>query len=952
MKKRNLFLLGALALFSAITISSRDVKIANAEEVNTHSVQVHYRRAIGKYDAADLWIWNISDGGEGTAIEYTSTDDYGGVTDVITLTSLPGSTSTPASEIGLIMRPNKGSWSGQSADIKVSLPTLSESGICHIYLMEGSNSYDFSIPESGYIKSASFIKMNKIKASIFMLDGSAGKDDISIAIYGDDEIVEIKTYTFNATNGDIDIELVNDVDLNKTYQLKVTYKSKTFSSYIDNNGIYDEDAFVNAFTYEGDDLGAVIDKVNNKTTFKLWAPTSSKVQIKLYQTGTPSSLGGSDVAETYDMIKQEKGVWYFEKQGNLHNTYYTYVVTNSAGTNEVIDPYAKGCGVNGIRGLVVDFEKINPEGFEYGKRANSITKRADASIYELHIRDYTKDENWGGNSSWSGKYLGLTQTGTTYNGVSTGLDNLKELGVTNIQIMPIYDQATVDESVSNPSYNWGYDPLNYNCLEGSYATDAFDGLVRIKEFKQMIMALTEAGIRVNMDVVYNHTAKSSDSNFELIVPGYYHRLNSDGSFSNGSGCGNEMASERPMVRKFMVDSTKFLYTEYNLSGFRFDLMELIDKTTMMDIYDTIYEIDPLTLIYGEPWTGGTSSLANGQGTNKSTVRTIVKKDEDGNIIGGVGKFNDDTRDAIVGRVPSPNSPGWLQGDAESYTRTFYDNIRFGITGGTFRRNSSYVDDATQTINYVSCHDNNTLWDKLQLSTYASNWKIEGDVDQIGFKKMYRQADTIVFLSEGIPFIQEGQEFLRSKPKVDGYGEGSIYDHNSYRSPDEVNKVRWKLKSDNTDIFNYYKDLIQFRKNHEAFKMNSASEIEEKLEFLYTDDSSSIVYRLTEEKDQYQDMIVIHNTSEKATITLPDGKWKVAFDKTGIVSDDTIYEGSIKIAFNESVVLYNINSVNNNDKTPSSTKKSCGKSAVSIVSMISLLSVIFVIGFKKKESLGI
>ena len=948
MKKRNIFFVALAFVFGALAHNAGDVA-ANALEQDTHSIQVHYHRADGDYSSWDLWIWSKTPNGNGQAKTYKNTDYFGGYTDPILLTSLTG-TDTKPTEVGLIYRiPD---WSKQSGDIIVSIPEKSPEGIFHAYLMDGSNEALTVAPKEGQVSSANMTANNVVKAKVFL--GTTPITADNIRVIEDGVAKEITDVQINKTSEEITVTLSEGVDLTKLLQFELTLNEETFTVTIGTAGLYDTEEFVNAFTYEGDDLGAIVSEDDSKTTFKLWAPTSTMVKLNLYSTGTPAVYnGGSDEAlAVYEMTKGEKGVWSYEINEDLHGTYYTYTVTNSAGTNETIDPYAKGCGVNGIRGLVVDFERINPEGWEYGKRANSISKRSDANIYELHVRDYTKHETWGGNPANSGKFLGLAESGTYYEdgGVkySTGLDNLKELGVTNIQILPFYDQATVDESVSEPSYNWGYDPLNYNCLEGSYSSNPFDGFVRIKEFKQTMMALTEAGIRVNMDVVYNHTARSSNSNFHFIMPGYYHRMTADGGFSNGSGCGNEVASERPMVRKFIKDSTKFLYTEYNLSGYRFDLMELVDKTTMGEVYAQLREIDPLTLVYGEPWTGGTSALASGEGTNKSTVKYLVSEDELGNITGGVGYFNDDTRDGIVGRVPSPETPGFVQADGAKFSSaSYYRGIKFGITGGTsksFATATNYVFDASQTINYVSCHDNNTLWDKLRLSTNNKSWKYDEEWSMI--KEMNKQADTVVFFAEGIPFIQEGQEFLRSKPKEPGVGSGMIYDHNSYCSPDSVNMVRWNLKAENHKIFEYYKDLYQFRSEHESFKLTAADEIAEKLSFIEdanTKNQTAIIYRIQNENDKYKDMIIIHNVAEVSTFELPEGNWKVVFDHNGITDGSKVVSGEIELEFNQSVVLANTKSI--------AKTGGCGKASIGIVSLISVLALAGVVLLRKKETVA-
>lgn len=950
MKKKNIFFVSLAFVFCALT---HNVGVINASalEQETHSIQVHYHRSDGDYSKWDLWIWSKTPNGNGQAKSFVNTDEFGGCTDPILLTSLT-SNNTKSTEVGLIYRlPD---WSKQSGDIIVSVPKTSREGIFHAYLIDGANEALTVAPKAGQISNANMISSNKVKAKVFLGNVSFTKDNIKVL--EDSKEKTITDFSVNKSNEEITVTLQDNVDLTKLLQFEVTINNETYIATIGTAGLYDTEDFKNAFTYEGDDLGAIVSEDDSKTTFKLWAPTSTKVVLNIYNFGTPSSYeGGSDeVIKNVEMNKGDKGVWYYEANADYHGKYYTYTVTNSAGTNETIDPYAKACGVNGIRGMIVDFERINPEGWEYGKRADSISKRSDANIYELHVRDYTKDETWGGTPANSGKFLGLSESGTYYeqDGVkySTGLDHLKELGVTNIQIMPFYDQATVDESVNEPSYNWGYDPLNYNCLEGSYSSNPFDGFVRIKEFKQMMMALTEAGIRVNMDVVYNHTARSSNSNFQFIVPGYYHRMTSDGGFSNGSGCGNEIASERPMVRKFILDSTEFLYTEYNLSGYRFDLMELIDKTTMQMVYDQLREIDPLTLVYGEPWTGGTSALQDGEGTNKATVKYIVSKDENDNITGGVGYFNDDTRDGIVGRVPSPSTPGFVQADGVSFkSDAYYRGIKFGITGGTergFATASNYVYDASQTINYVSCHDNNTLWDKLRLSTNVNSWKYDEKWEIV--RMMNKQADTIVFFSEGIPFIQEGQEFLRSKPKAEGIGSGTIYDNNSYCSPDSVNKVRWNLKAENSDVFNYYKDLYKFRAEHESFKLTFAEEISEKLTFIddkNTANKTSIIYRIQNDNDTYGDMIIIHNVAEVATFDLPEGKWKVVFNESGIVEKPEVVTGSIKLKFNQSVVLVNASSIKK------ASSKGCAKTSTDIIMLFSAIALVTSVIIRKKESIA-
>ena len=392
-----------------------------------------------------------------------------------------------------------------------------------------------------------------------------------------------------------------------SYVFKGKFNNGLNTYVITYDGIYGSSAFEEAYGYDGDDLGAIAKE--NSTSFRLWAPIATKVTLNLYATGTPEAYGGIDKPkETVSMIKSIKGTLQITFPSNLHGTYYTYSVTNGSTTNEVVDPYAKSAGVNGLRGMVIDFSKINPDDFTYNTRANNISSPTDAIIYELHVRDLTSHSSWTGPEEYRGKFLGLTVEGTTYEGVTTGLDHIKELGVTHVQLLPIFDFGVIDEANPKKDFNWGYMPINFNIPEGSYSTDPYDGVSRVVELKQATTALNKNNIGVIMDVVYNHTGQSADSNFNLILPGYYYRMNDDGSFSNGSGTGNETASERYMMRKFMVDSVTFWATEYNLSGFRFDLMGLHDTETMNEIVTALKAIDENILIYGEPWTGGDTPL--------------------------------------------------------------------------------------------------------------------------------------------------------------------------------------------------------------------------------------------------------------------------------------------------------------------------------------------------------
>ncbi|MDP3130042.1 MAG: type I pullulanase, partial [Bacillota bacterium] len=543
---------------------------------------------------------------------------------------------------------------------------------------------------------------------------------------------------------------------------------------------------------------------------------------------------------------------------------YTFSVTNGIYENEVMDPYAKAAGVNGDRGMVIDFDSINPNDWESDVRPATITNYTDAIIYEIHVRDYTTHATWNGTEALRGKYLGLVEGGTTYQTVTTGFDHIKELGVTHVQLLPVFDHGVIDETRLNDAtyndihdgiFNWGYMPENFNVIEGSYSTDPYNGDVRITEFKEMVQTFHENDIRVIMDVVYNHTGKSADSNFDLILPGYYFRMNPDGSFSNGSGTGNETASERIMYRKFMVDSILFYVNEYHIDGFRFDLMKLHDVETMNQIVDAVHAVDPTILIYGEPWTGGTSTLPLDDAAFNSTLDEMP----------GVAVFNDDTRDGIKGSVFAQGDKGFVQGNNYADSR-----VLLGITGATQQANlpigalpkGPWAFNPTQTINYVTAHDNNTLYDKLKLSAFVTEPEIV---------RMQRQANAIVLTSQGIPFLHGGVEILRTKPCTPGgdtCDSGNRYDHNSYKSPDATNQIDWNLKVENLDTFNYYKSLIALRKMKSVFRIPTKTELAEHITIIPDSTLGFVSFFLSDPDDVWKTIYILHNNgdSEKA-ITL-------------------------------------------------------------------------------------
>lgn len=603
--------------------------------------------------------------------------------------------------------------------------------------------------------------------------------------------------------------------------------------------------------YTGNDLGAVYSP--KMTRFKVWAPEAESVKLNLYKQGE-----GDNLIEQHIMKKSANGTYVFEKQGDCNGIYYTYTVVNHGEEQEAVDPYTKAAGVNGQRGMVINLAKTNPQGFELDGYRNP-EHITDAIIYEGSVRDFTMDESSG--VFHNGKFLGLTEANTTNHfGEATALDYISGLGVTHVQILPAFDFETVDEKNQKAQYNWGYDPDNYNVPEGSYAVSPYDGAVRIQEMKQMVLALHSRGIGVIMDVVFNHTYRRDDSNLQKIVPGYYYR-NDETGYTNGSGCGNEVASDRPMVQKLIVDSLIYWAKEYHIDGFRFDLMGVLDIDTMNVIAERLKEIRPDIYLYGEGWNGGPSSLAE----EKRAFKASAKK------MPGIGMFNDDIRDTIKGSVFYDDHLGFVNGG------THLENaLRYGITGAVAHPQVDYdaygskpwAKEPGQSINYVSCHDNYTLWDKLSVSCPEASEEKK--------KAMNRLCAAIVFTSQGVPFIQAGEEFLRSKPLPEKKG----FAENSYNMPDAVNSIKWGNIHEYPDMIAYYKGLMALRKAHPVFRMQSEAEMTQNLCFL-SDTPENVVAYLLKGKgadDTPENILVIFNGNDKEILyNLPEGKWKILVD---------------------------------------------------------------------------
>lgn len=615
--------------------------------------------------------------------------------------------------------------------------------------------------------------------------------------------------------------------------------------------------------YPGDDLGVYF--TPEETRFRIWSPKAEEVLVRIYDQGHEGRQLG-----IYSMQQDVSGTWILTLRGNYLNRYYTIQARlNGIWNKEVPDPYARAVGVNGNRGMIVDLPATNPPGWDETPRP-PLAGFADMVIWEIHLRDFSIHPSSG--SSFPGKYLAFTETGTRCPlGSKTGIDHLKELGITHVHLLPVYDFYTVDETrLDEPQFNWGYDPKNYNVPDGSYSTDPFHGHVRINEFKQMVQALHQNGIRVIMDVVYNHMYDARSSSFEQLVPGYFFRMLPDGSYSNGSGCGNETASERDMMRKFMIESIKYWATEYRIDGFRFDLMGLHDIETMNLISQTLHEIDPTIFIYGEGWTAGDSPLP----LQRRAVKAHAKK------LNNIAVFSDDIRDAIRGHWNELQDPGFMAGH-----HGLEESIRFGVVASTqhpqinyARVNYSdapYASSPLQTITYVTCHDNPCLWDKIEYTCQNCTEEEKLDIQKL--------ANAIVLTSQGVPLLHAGEELVRTK-----YGH-----HNTYNMPDSINQLVWTNKTRYREVFDYYRDLISLRRNHPAFRMPDAHMVRQHLNFQHINRPGVVGFQISgnANNDPWKDILVYYNGNpEEVSVSLPHGEWVIVATKYSIEEKGSTISG--------------------------------------------------------------
>ncbi len=836
---KTVLLLTLIVMLSSV-FSFQSVKAVSNSK--TTEIIIHYKEKLGNTKDWNLWLWG--ENANGTSYEFTGEDEFGKYAKI----KIDGDYN----RVGFIVRTNE--WEKDGGDRWIE---NIKDGRAEVWILSGDEKVYNSKPSSDLsIQKATIDSFHEITVTTNVPFHIKEK---KIEIEG----IKIKNITpYDINSGDITnkVKIITEqkIDLKQTYKVKIENLADTNTEI---GKVIRSEEFDNLFYYGGNDLGNTYTPQHTK--FRLWAPTASEAKLVTYKNWNDK------IGAEINMQQGEKGTWTAELKGNQKGLFYTYKVKIGDKWTEAVDPYVRAASVNGDKGAVVNLEETNPKKWKANKKPK-FKNPEDAIIYELHVRDLSIQSESG--IKQKGKYLGVTEKGTKGpEGVKTGLDHIKDLGVTHVQFLPIFDYASVNEETLNePQYNWGYDPKNFNVPEGSYSTNPYEPTVRITELKQMVQTLHDNNLRVVMDVVYNHMYNAAESNFHKLVPGYYYRYNEDGTFANGTGVGNDTASERKMMRKFMIDSVTYWAKEYNLDGFRFDLMGIHDYETMNEIRKAVNQIDPSIILHGEGWDLNTPLAAELKANQKNAEK-----------MKGIAHFNDNIRDGLKGSVFEEKENGFINGK-----ENMEDRIKKGITAGIdYDTNSSTYQDPEQVLTYVEAHDNHTLWDKLELTN-------PGDSDEVR-TQMHKLSSSILLTSQGIPFLHAGQEFMRTK-----YG-----DHNSYKSPDSINQMDWLRRATFNNEVDYMKGLIELRKKYSAFRMTSAEQIKTHVSFIDAP-KNTVAYIIEWNKHEY--FTVAHNANREAVeITLPSkGPWKVLVDgkQAGSKLLYVVHDNKIKVPALSSFVL--------------------------------------------------
>jgi len=834
---------------------------------NTKIVVFHYQRPDNDYEKWNVWLWDK----KGTDIgesNFTGVDEYGAYA--------VAECNSNIEKLGFRVRYSTKDNAWAKSDIEedrfLSLASISESTV-HVYLKSGDDTFSARGDNQQVITKAEIYGTDRILFEVSEVKKNS--TDLRFMIRDKEgHQVDVKKVELKQDRKTGYIHLKDDLDLLGTYTL--------------NNGVgsivnvvmrdyYETKEFVNECIYTGNDLGVTIS--NNTTKFRAWAPTAESLSVKLYKTGSEEK---DDLYATYEMEKDTGGTWVLTRNENLAGYYYVYnikykktfqkyyakkhnIETDDPQGYDAVDPYARSAGENGTKGMIIDVGAASPEGWSRDTN-RTVDKITDASIYEISGRDTSSSKTSGVKNK--GKFVSFLERGTkTASGVSTGMDHIVNMGVNMVQVMPIFDFASVDETkpLTNDDYNWGYDPANYNVPDGSFSTNAKDGTTRVYELKQMIQAFHNEDIGVIMDVVYNHTYYDYPFGFAVLVPGYFHRPD-----SNTSGCGNDVATERTMVTKYIVESIVYWAKEYHIDGFRFDLMGLIDLDTMNQVRRELDKLNEEIILYGEGWYMDS--------TNR-TRDVFLCNQNNCRLTDELGFFSDTIRNGLRGGNDK-SSIGFIQGDASAAKTMAYSSKAYSI----WSENEPY-----QTINYASCHDNYTLWDKLKVS----NKKTVPEATLIAQNKL---AAGVVYTSQGVPLMLQGEEFLRTKVDEDGE-----LVENSYNAPDTVNTVDYSRLEKYQSVADYYKGLIEFRKNHESLRMLRRSQVDATYKWLEGREvykPGVVAFELGKVNGEVADgIVVIYNQNSTAQeVNLPEGDWQVCVDENnaGVTPLRTV-SGSVKVA---------------------------------------------------------
>ena len=853
------------------------------------TINVHYYREDGNYADWEVHIWNGVESLSSTRKFADELVEHDGKQWAVTTYYADASDTW----VGFIIKTP--AWTKDpDGDRHIDISDVT-GGTVNVYAVSGSALEDFETDKSQATLGA------KLTAAVYDYKTSTITATVSYPL----EDVTVDTFTLEGPDGQMTISAIEVID---EYNYKLTYEGvidemNVYTLYFGDvpcvvtiPNTYSTSDFEAEYTYTGDDLGATWSA--EATNFRLWAPTAAAVSVNLYSAGNDGEMLGS-----YEMTADVNGTWVTTIEGDLNGVYYTYSVTRKGETVEAVDPYARTTGVNGNRAMIVDLDSTDPEGWENDAYVTQ-DNYTDAVIWELHVRDFSIDESSGVSEANRGNYLAFTELGTTVPGtdISTGVDYMRELGINYVHLLPVYDINSVDETTDG--YNWGYDPKNYNVPEGSYSSDPYNGAVRVTEFKQMVQSLHEQGIGVIMDVVYNHVADAGQFCFNQIVPGYFSRVHDDGSYQSNSGCGNDTATERSMVSKYIVDSVLYWCEEYHIDGFRWDLVGLIDYETINAVMEAVHEVNPDIIFYGEGWemcSWTTKDEGEYASDPYSKKMTIQPNDQMVNTEAGVfAFFNDTIRNVIHGGVFTATDKGFVSGNISDGTyKTITDSYMGNSNWGS---DNASVDTPLQTVNYASCHDNYTLFDNLTIDAMDATGLSAAEV-KAQAARMNNLAAAYYITAQGVTFVHAGEEMLRSKP--DASMENG-YNHNSYSAGDAINSMKWSTLADSTvaEAHDYYQGLIAFRAAHPALRMTTEEEILGAMSTISTGNNDVIAILNKGGNGEEAEILTIFNAEETAVeVALPEGKWNVyVTDQTAGTEILATVEGTVTVEAISTTIL--------------------------------------------------